>query len=757
MVTRISKVPSIPDGLESKSRKERRKEARQQKRQKRAPKKLTAAGDRASKGDPSVQDSMSDDSVVDTVSPPAKRKRANLKKRKRKRQRRRKSPEDVPGEECQVSESDEEEARAYIPKLAVEKGSKRREKTNFEEFLEMEMGRGDATADEDLEMERRLAKKLKVKGRKLRSEDDGLSELLEEIPSVLEDESGAMQESAEHVVPSKKRRKKKSPKQSEEQTEVSKLADGSDDEHHVEPPAPEETIKYTAPHLRARAGGESEEVVQARRRLRGLLNRLSESNVEPIAEEVAAIIRSISRSVGSQVVGEEVIAACSRGPRGNEQYAAVFAAFVAGMACLIGVDFSAKLIASVAKSYETEFLKEDGISLRNLTLLLSYLCIFGVCSSDLIYDFLSVLSKRLTEIDVSTILTILQSCGMKLRGDDPASMKDFVYNIQNRVNELKSLSTSDTEHTKSKINSKRMEFMLETICDIKNNKKRSKEDPVYYTRLKKWLQKLRVEDVLLRGLTWSKLLDPQKKGQWWLSGEVASTTGNIEEVKTSINKETSEAQKLLQLATSQRMNTDIRRALFCIIMSGEDYIDAFEKILRLDLSGKQDREITRVLVECCLQEKVFNKYYSVLASKLCSYDKNHKFSLQYCIWDHYKELESMELTRSMNLARFVSEMLSSFTLSLSLLKTVDLADPSQMTPKKIMHFRMLFDTVFENRDAVVWNIFTRVAANHELEMLSSSIKFFIKQYVVSANYGKSMAEKFKIAEKALRNADGVLM
>jgi len=35
-----------------------------------------------------------------------------------------------------------------------------------------------------------------------------------------------------------------------------------------------------------------------------------------------------------------------------------------------------------------------------------------------------------------------------------------------------------------------MEFMLETICDIKNNKKRPKEDPSHHTRIKKWLQKV---------------------------------------------------------------------------------------------------------------------------------------------------------------------------------------------------------------------------------------------------------------------------
>lgn len=35
-----------------------------------------------------------------------------------------------------------------------------------------------------------------------------------------------------------------------------------------------------------------------------------------------------------------------------------------------------------------------------------------------------------------------------------------------------------------------MEFMLDTIFEIKNNKKRPKEDTVQHTRLKKWLQKV---------------------------------------------------------------------------------------------------------------------------------------------------------------------------------------------------------------------------------------------------------------------------
>ncbi|WVZ07115.1 hypothetical protein V8G54_020461 [Vigna mungo] len=339
---------------------------------------------------------------------------------------------------------------------------------------------------------------------------------------------------------------------------------------------------------------------------------------------------------------------------------------------------------------------------------------------------------------------------MKIRVDDPAAMKDFILSVQNTSNKLKASSGDDSQ----KKNSKRMDFMLEIICDIKNNKRKPNEDSAHHTRIKKWLQKLRVDDILIRGLKWSKLLDPDKKGQWWLSGDATSSTVNIEEVANRIDKDVLETQRMLQLAAAQKMNTDARRAIFCIIMSGEDYIDAFEKLLRLELPGKQDRDVMRVLVECCLQEKVFNKYYTVLASKLCEHDKNHKFTLQFCLWDQLKELESMPLMRSMHLAKFVAEMVATFTLSLTLLKTVDLNDVTLLTPKRVMHFRILFEAILEYPENLVWNIFTRAAVIPELESLRQGLEFFIKEYVVKTN--RDLTQKFKLAKKALNNVEGVL-
>lgn len=47
---------------------------------------------------------------------------------------------------------------------------------------------------------------------------------------------------------------------------------------------------------------------------------------------------------------------------------------------------------------------------------------------------------------------------MKLRSDDPISMKDFILDIQNRVTEVKSISSRSGD-TQPKLNSKRVFFL----------------------------------------------------------------------------------------------------------------------------------------------------------------------------------------------------------------------------------------------------------------------------------------------------------
>ena len=44
----------------------------------------------------------------------------------------------------------------------------------------------------------------------------------------------------------------------------------------------------------------------------------------------------------------------------------------------------------------------------------------------------------------------------------------------------------------------------------------------------------------------------------------------------------------------------------------------------------------RVLLECCLQEKRWNPFYSAVAARLCLSKKSHGITLKFCLFDKLK-------------------------------------------------------------------------------------------------------------------------
>ncbi|KAL6995291.1 hypothetical protein U1Q18_005427 [Sarracenia purpurea var. burkii] len=300
---------------------------------------------------------------------------------------------------------------------------------------------------------------------------------------------------------------------------------------------------------------------------------------------------------------------------------------------------------------------------------------------------------------------------MNLRGDDPAAMKQFVLSVQNKANELvEGLYWKWTQMMLPSLPPNVEGFPQPALC--------ATITPFCFVMKNE--EKLRVEDILIRGLKWSRLLDPGKKGQWWLPGDVVSITSNVEEVVRATDKESLESQKLLQLAGAQRMNTDVRRAIFCVIMSGEDYIDAFEKLLRLNLQGKQQSPSPFILLVYRIERSLL--YLGSLQGAGVNATAEIKELIKICF--RYDSLS---------------------TLSLAILKCVDF---SGMVPKRIIHFKMLFEAIFEQTDKLVWNIFF----GPEYESLRNSIVFFINKHVMVSGE-KSLANKIKIAKKALANVE----
>ncbi|KAJ3037157.1 hypothetical protein HK097_003599, partial [Rhizophlyctis rosea] len=207
---------------------------------------------------------------------------------------------------------------------------------------------------------------------------------------------------------------------------------------------------------------------------------------------------------------------------------------------------------------------------------------------------------------------------------------------------------------------------------------------------------------------------------------------------------------LLKLARAMKMNTDVRRSIFVVLMSSEDCADAMERLLKLRLKDKQEREIVRVLLHCCAQEKVYNPYYALVAQKFCGHGHGFKITLQFALWDSVKamgadgadgEEGSMDVRKVSHYARLYAYLIATESLTLGILKALNFTN---LTPLQILFSQLLFSSILTTAsastsrkqadpDAHIKTIFGRVttgAAAEQLEELREGIVFFMQQFLV---------------------------
>ncbi|KAI8578062.1 hypothetical protein K450DRAFT_248840 [Umbelopsis ramanniana AG] len=545
--------------------------------------------------------------------------------------------------------------------------------------------------------------------------------------------------------------------------------------------------KYVPPHLRGTATTKSEQQIRLQRALQGLLNKLSESNLESILMEIEKCYSNYPRHDVTSTLTELILISISQKANLLDSFVILYAVVVGSLYRLIGVDFAAHFVQTLIESFEKNHktLKdaakdpnaaEDDSGLpgskeaKNLLTLVLELYNFQVISCILMYDLINVLIDDMDEINIELLLKIMRTSGAQLRADDPTSLKDIINAIQ-----------SATEKRDTKTMSSRYKFMLETIANIKNNKIKQQHgnvvDKEMVLKMKKFLSSLAKKRSLhsteaLR-VSLEDIHNIDTKGKWWLVG--SSWKDNLvgteskyasKEVADDLKKDASLQEALMKLARKQGMNTDIRRSIFIVLMSSEDYVDAYERLMKLTLTEVQQREIARVLLQCSGNEKHYNPYYALVANRLCGHDHSFKVTLQYCLWDFLRECgepdvgglersrnveaspsetEKISLRRIVNTAKFYAFLVSENALTLSILKSINFSTVGQSARLFLQLFlsNLIINSQSQGgadrRDAQsLVSIYLKVV---QLPAVSQGILFFLHHFVRKADLGQTEDEQ----------------
>ncbi|KAK2494131.1 hypothetical protein MC885_018997 [Smutsia gigantea] len=524
--------------------------------------------------------------------------------------------------------------------------------------------------------------------------------------------------------------------------------------------------KYIPPHVRQAEEmvdiQKKEQLERLKKHVKGLINRLSEPNMASISGQLEELYMAHSRKDMNGVLTDVLMSACAPGTAMPSRLVMEHVLLVSILHHTVGTEVGAHFLEAVVRRFEGVYrLGSEGRESENLLAIVAHLYNFHVVHSLLVFDILKKLVGTFTEKDIELILLMLKNVGFSLRKDDALSLKELIAETQAKASGAGSKFQDQT----------RIRFMLETMLALKNNNmhKIPGYDPEPVEKLRK-LQRALVRsagsgtETQLR-VSWDGVLHAEQTGRWWVVGSAWSGAPMIDSSQQKAPQKHLAgpvSTKILELARKQRMNTDIRRNIFCTIMTSEDFLDAFEKLLKLGLKDQQEREIVHVLVDCCLQEKTYNPFYAFLAGKFCDYERRFQMTFQFSIWDKFRDLENLPATNFSNLVHLVAHLLKTKSLPLSILKVVEFSE----LDKPRVHFlrKVLYILLMETEVEDLGLMFTRVSDNPKLGMLREGLKLFISHFLVksvqahrSAEEASMLRERADLATKSLQGKAALRM
>ncbi|GAN08931.1 mif4g ma4 domain-containing protein [Mucor ambiguus] len=566
-----------------------------------------------------------------------------------------------------------------------------------------------------------------------------------------------------------------------------------EDDEAIEPPKatehPKSSVltKYVPPHLRKAPAGKSEMQIKLHKQLMGQLNRLSESNMESILLEIEKCYGTYPRHDVTATLTDIILTSISQKSNLLDSFVITYATIVASLYRLIGIEFAAHLVQTLVELFEKEYKKckasiqrgddngdqgpEGSRESKNLLTLILELYNFQVLSCIIIYDIVRMLIENLDENSVELLLRIIRTAGPEMRSDDPTSLKHIIDEIQKETSK-RDPATISTRH----------KFMLETIANVKNNKIKNNQtagghgDKEMVSKMKKFLnglsKKRTVRSTEALRVSLDDIRNVETKGKWWLVGaswkdNLVGTSSKYSTTKMpeDLKKDQSLQEALLKLARKQGMNTDIRRTIFVTIMSSEDYLDAFEKLMKLGLTEVQQREICRVMLQCTGNEKTFNPYYMLVSKRLCEVDHSFKVTFQYCLWDFLRECgesevgglersatensvldegnKNIRVSKLSNMAKFYASLIADGALTLAVLKSVNFMSVQRNARifLEILFANLLLQLHSGGAQAIA-NVFAKIL---ELRTLAQGCQFFMLDTVVHGRHtGLGQAELDKV-------------
>ncbi|KAK5171863.1 pre-mRNA-splicing factor cwc22 [Saxophila tyrrhenica] len=208
---------------------------------------------------------------------------------------------------------------------------------------------------------------------------------------------------------------------------------------------------------------------------------------------------------------------------------------------------------------------------------------------------------------------------------------------------------------------------------------------------------------------WEANEEAYKKLKAEILGEASGSEDEDDEDAEEESSDEEEDQTEKAMEIKDQSNTDLvnlRRSIYLTIMSSGGFEEACHKLMRINLPTGREDELPSMIIECCSQERTYNKFFGLIGERFCKLNRLWKDLFEEMFTKYYETIHRYETNRLRIIAQFFGHLLSS--------------------------------------DALGWHVFNVVKLNEE--DTTSSSRIFIKILIEDLAQGvgmKSLAERFR--------------
>lgn len=420
----------------------------------------------------------------------------------------------------------------------------------------------------------------------------------------------------------------------------------------------------------------------------GYINKINTSNIGIIAREI--LHENIVRGRG--LLCKSIIQAQAASPTFTNVYAALVAVINSKFPN-IGELLLKRLVLQFKRGY-----KQNNKSICiSATTFVAHLVNQRVAHEILALEILTLLVETPTDDSVEVAISFLKECGQKLTEVSSRGITAIFEMLRNILHE------GQLE--------KRIQYMIEVMFQIRKDGFKDhaavteeldlveEEDQFTHLIMLDDVKEANAEDIL-NVFKFDEDYEENEGKYKTLSKEILgsdSESGSGSEGSDDESDEEGEEEVKDSGTIIDNTETNLialRRTIYLTIQSSLDFEECAHKLLKMELKPGQEIELCHMFLDCCAEQRTYEKFYGLLAQRFCQINKIYIEPFQQIFRDTYATTHRLDANRLRNVSKFFAHLLFTDAINWQVLDIMKLNEEDTNSSSRIF-IKILFQELAE--------------------------------------------------------------